>query len=454
MPGDLAEAVEQVRILDTHEHVAPERDWIESGPDVLQDLFFNYYASADLEVGGASAEAVARMLDPEAGDLASRFEGIRPAWEAMRHTGYGEGVSLMASRLYGLEELTPAGLEAAQVTLEGLRRPGERFRLLSEVAGLDHVQIDPGQVWPPPVERDEPEFFLYDLSWWRFCNGEIEAEKILRETGIEVRGLEDLRAAMAAIFARFAPATIAVKSPHAYVRTLHWQERSDEEAARALAEVLAGDPEVMDGMTRLLGGDLRGGGVEESARIVLGDWCLARGVELAIEHDLPFKIHTGYLAGTGQMPLARTSAANLCGLLDRYREARFVLMHISYPHSDELLAIAKHFPNVWVDLCWAWSLDPFTTGDFVRRFLHAVPASKLFAFGGDADWPTTVVGFAAQARRWLTRTLEAEVTDGYMSEAEAIKVANRVLRENQLACFDIEATRAAARERAAAPATK
>lgn len=443
MPTDLTLAVDEIRVVDTHEHIAPEEQWVQSGPDILQDLFFGPYASADLEVAGAEPAAVARMLDPEAGDLASRFEGVRAAWHAMQHTGYGEGVRLMAREIYGLEQLTVSGLEQAQATLQGLQRPGQRFRLLSEMANLDSVQIDPAQAWPPPVEPDRPDFFLYDLSWWRFCIGEIEHRKILDETGIEIRGLDDLSEAMAAIFSRYAPGAIAVKSPHAYVRTLRWKERTEEEAANALGEVLGGEAEVMERETRMLSAHLNGGGVEEEARLVLGDWCLARGVELSIEHGLPFKIHTGYLGGTGTMPIERTSAANLCDLIDRYREARFVLMHIAYPYSDELLAIAKHFPNVWVDLCWAWAADPFTASDFVRRFLHAVPANKLFAFGGDSDWPTTAVAYAAQARRWLSRTLTAEVADGYMSESEAIDIAHRLLRGNQLACFDLEGTRAA-----------
>jgi uncharacterized protein len=86
-------------------------------------------------------------------------------------------------------------------------------------------------------------------------------------------------------------------------------------------------------------------------RLCLGDWCWARGVELAIEHDLPFKLHTGYYAGSGHMPVDRIRSGNLWALLSRYPTARFVLMHIAYPYSDELVALAKHCPNVWVDLC-------------------------------------------------------------------------------------------------------
>ena len=65
-----------------------------------------------------------------------------------------------------------------------------------------------------------------------------------------------------------------------------------------------------------------GGDVDEDTRLALGDWCWARGVELAIEHDLPFKLHTGYYAGTDRMPVSRIASGNLCGLLARTPDTR------------------------------------------------------------------------------------------------------------------------------------
>jgi predicted TIM-barrel fold metal-dependent hydrolase len=170
----------------------------------------------------------------------------------------------------------------------------------------------------------------------------------------------------------------------------------------------------------------------------LGDWCFARGVELCIEYDLPFKIHTGYYAGTGRMPVERIPAGNLWPMLARYPQARFVLMHIAYPYSDELVALVKQYPNTYADLCWAWSIDPYSSSLFVRRFIHAAPANKLFVFGGDTSWPQAAVAYAHQTRQWLTRTLQAEVDEGLATEKEAIKLASRFMRENQYACFNVE----------------
>jgi len=141
----------------------------------------------------------------------------------------------------------------------------------------------------------------------------------------------------------------------------------------------------------------------------------------------------------------RLRPAHLAPLLMRYGNARFVLMHMSYPYMAELLAVAKNFPCVYVDMCWGWAIDFRSAVEFMRRLIHAVPVNKIFAFGGDTFWPTLAVGYAAQARGGLVRALQAEIDDGYLSEAEAMHIATHVMHANQYACFDIDGTRAAIR---------
>ena len=148
-------------------------------------------------------------------------------------------------------------------------------------------------------------------------------------------------------------------------------------------------------------------------------------------------------------PLTAQHEAEAAEIMARYPQARFVLMHIAYPYTNELVALAKHYPNVYVDMCWAWSIDPSTACDFVRRMIHAVPANKLFVFGGDSFWPNASVAYAIQARRWLTRALQAEVDDGLLTEQQAIAFATRIMRTNQEECFDLEGTCAAIRRAAA-----
>lgn len=421
---DLADHIQTTLLADTHEHLYSAARYVENGPDVLQDLFDRLYITADLVVAGATPQAVERLLDASDPDLESRWAGVAAAWEHCQYTGFGEAVRLTAQRVYGMDEITVAGLEAARSRNAQLRHPGERLRILKDEGHLDHVQID-DKSWACLPDADDSDFFLYDLSWYLLSNGELEFEALHQHTGIEVIGLAGLRQALTILFDRYAPCAVAVKSQHAYRRTLLWTERSDDEAARVLDKMLRGQP------------------FTEAERLCLGDWCLARGVELAVAHRLPFKLHTGYNARYGEMWVDRIRPGSLCGLLQRYPQARFVLMHIGYPYADELVAIAKHYPNVFVDMCWSWSIDPHAASEFLRRMLHAVPVNKLFVFGGDTFWPNAAVSFAAQARAWLVRTLQAEVDESLLTEREAIGLASRLMFTNQAECFALDDKRAA-----------
>jgi len=432
MTSDLARYIASACVVDTHEHLNTEKQWVESGPkDVLADLFHDYFM-ADLLTAGATEEACQAVLTDAGQDLERRWAGVKKAWESARFTGYGEAVRTLARHVYGIDEITPESMIAAQPKLDAMRNSGERLRILCDLANIDHVQIDDFQIACHP-DPSGPEFFFFDLSWVKFVNGlrngAADVEQINKDTGVEIKDIASLRQAMEAAFAAYGRCAIAVKSQHAYARTLRWEHRTDADAGRALQALLA-----------------NGSSGNESDRLCLGDWCLARGVELSIEYNLPFKIHCGHYAGNSYMISDRLRAGHLCPLLVAYPNAKFVLMHIAYPYENELISIAKHFPNVWVDLCWAWSINPRASADFVRRFLHAAPINKLFAFGGDTRWPTSSYAYCLQMRKWLARALAAEVAEGDLCEAEAIGVASRVLHDNQLECFDLAGVRASIRQ--------
>jgi hypothetical protein len=435
MPSEIADHIANVSVIDTHTHLRGDYAWEgPNAPDILSDLFGSY-CSSDLIIAGASPEAVARLQDSSNEDLEGRFADVAAAWNMTQFTGYGEAVRIAARDLYEIEVLSEATIRAGQKRLKALQRKGGCVALLRDRAKVDHVQTDLG-LRVIDLPRSSAAFFLRDLSLLPFTSGAIDDPVIEEATGVTVRNLTTLGQAMEALFSRCAPLSIALKSQHAYQRTLAWQKRTDAEAERAVQAVLGGGPEADD--------------PQSEARLCLGDWCLARGVELASAYQLPIKLHTGYLASAGEtgtyMPVDRLRAGHLAPLLMEYPNARFVLMHIAYPYSDELIALAKHFGNVYVDLCWAWAINPFASKDFVRRFLHAVPMNKLFAFGDDATTPSTAYAYAVQMRRWLTSALDEEVADGLLTTRQAIDSATQLLRSNQLACFDIEGRQRAVHE--------
>ncbi|MCC7204087.1 MAG: amidohydrolase family protein [Phycisphaeraceae bacterium] len=414
---DLEYLIHHSPLCDTHEHLRTEKQYVEQGPDVAQGVF-SHYIRDDLRTAGLSEEDLKRLDDASNPDLEARLAPVLRVWPHCRNTGYGEAVSYLALEFLGVEEITVRALIEAAPQWNALRAPGQRLRILREVAGLDHVQIDDFSAVRRPDPDDAGGFFRYDLSWCAMACGQIDPAALHKATDVEVRDLESLRRAMAEVFLRCGPHAVAVKTQHAYMRTLNWSRRTDEQAAAALGRVLGHE-------------------ADEQDRLCLGDWCLGRGVELATEHGLPIKIHTGHYAGNGRMRLSWIDPGGLCELLIEYPRARFVLMHTAYPYGEKLVSMAKHFPNVWVDFCWAWSIDPAASSGLARRLIHAVPANKVFVFGGDTFWPTMAAAFGWQARRWFAVSLAGQVREGELTESAAMGVARRWMCENQQIFFSL-----------------
>jgi hypothetical protein len=385
----------------------------------LTNLFDNYVIH-DLIVAGASQEDVKTLLDVSNNDICARFNKIEPAWNSVRHTGYGEAVRLTAKALYGIMELTKESLAVAQAESPN-HQPLDRLDVLKSIANLDHVQIDPNRR-PLPIEMAGQDFFHYDINMYDFCSGQLNPTQLENETRQAISNLKNLRNALESIFDRSASYAIAIKSQHAYSRTLAWRDRTDQEAEAALSSLLRSD-------------------IDGDQRVCLGDWCIAQIAELSIEYKLPFKMHTGYYATYGVMPVEFIKSGNLCALLRAYDQAKFVLMHIAYPYSDELIALAKHYRNVSIDMCWAWAISPYHSANFVRRFIHTAPLNKLFIFGGDSLLPVASLGYSIQARRCFSSVLHKEVDEGVMSESDAIKCAKFLMMDNPILYFDVERKR-------------
>jgi predicted TIM-barrel fold metal-dependent hydrolase len=163
-------------------------------------------------------------------------------------------------------------------------------------------------------------------------------------------------------------------------------------------------------------------------------------VRKAHEHRLPVKLHTGYYAGENRMPLRRVGAnpGDMCELLFAHPEVRFVFFHITYPYQDEAIAIAKQFTNAWIDMCWAWIINPAAAERFLREFLAAAPANKVLCFGGDYCPVELVPGHARIARRGIARVLAGMMEGGELSESEMPELAEMLLRGNARELFDID----------------
>jgi predicted TIM-barrel fold metal-dependent hydrolase len=224
------------------------------------------------------------------------------------------------------------------------------------------------------------------------------------------------------IGARYGRFAIAVKSQNAYDRDIDYEPVSAERAAPLFRKKRAGQV--------LTGGEAKS----------LEDHLFWYAVDQAVRHGLPVKLHTGYLTGANQMPLSmvRRNPASACDLCRRAPGANFVLMHIGYPYYEEMIAVAKQYSNAYVDMCWAWILNPLAAKDFLKKFLLTAPANKILTFGGDYYVVEPVLGHAVMARRGISLALSELVEEGWLSLGDALELVEPIMRGNARRVFHLD----------------
>src|SRR5207245_2185570 len=90
---------------------------------------------------------------------------------------------------------------------------------------------------------------------------------------------------------------------------------------------------------------------------VLEDHMFHHVMKLADAHHLPVQIHTGLFAGGGNV-ITNSKPTHLINTFLLYPRIKFDIFHLSYPYQEELGVLAKSFPNVHADFCWAYVVSP------------------------------------------------------------------------------------------------
>jgi hypothetical protein len=419
------EAVARTDWIDTHEHLLEPRTRAQgAGAHRLQPcldfaLLFAHYAADDLTSAGMPADARARLFDPDV-PAADKWAVLSPWWQRTRHTGYLRAVNETARVLYGVTEWNAA--ECARVSAEfaaSSTRPGHVAAIL-RASGVLTCQVNSLEE-PLFCDSQEPDLLLQDLSLLPLSTA-LDIPALRLRSGMPAHDLAGWHDVIDWTFATYGPRAVAVKSQAAYARRLNYEDVPARVAAPLFARVA------------------RGEGLAPDERKALEDHLMRYCLTRAMAAGLPIKLHCGYYAGTGSMPLhrVRDNAPDLCPLLHDFGDARFVLMHIGYPYQDEYIALAKQYRNAYVDLCWAWIINPAATARFLHEYLLAAPANKVLCFGGDYTTVENIAGHAAVARQGLILTLEGLLADGWIGEPDALELVPLLMQRNARELFGLD----------------
>ncbi len=410
--------IDEIRIIDTHEHLTREDAYLQRRADFLADM--THYVEADLRSAGYPHDP-ARDKGPQVQNtalpFAERWALFEKYWPEMSLTGYGRALFLLVRDLYGmnLDRLTPGFGEELNRRIAATRRPGLYRRMLREKARIDLSIVD---VNSTDVDR---ELFAPVLKFDEFVQirSRRQLEKIAESSGSGIRSLTDLENALQARFEKaVSQKIVGIKSALAYSRKISYPLPPWSAAQEAFSAIL------------------NRGEVTEEAALPLQNHMMHQVARRAERYQLPFQIHTGLQTGNGNR-ITNARPTELVELIMAYPKLKFVLLHAGYPYGSELATMAKCFANVYIDLCWMHIISPQVTRRYLSEYLETVPANKISGFGGDYHFVEGAWIHAELARQNLAWVLAEKVMDGYLEEDQALAWAEKVLRRNAILLYQL-----------------
>lgn len=143
---------------------------------------------------------------------------------------------------------------------------------------------------------------------------------------------------------------------------------------------------------------------------------------IAADLKLPVQIHTG----TGQ--LKRTNALWLKPLLDHCPQTQFVLLHCSYPHTADCMALLHEYNNVYADLSWLPLLSPYAAGATLNELLDIADCGRI-AWGCDGETAEESVAAHDIFCKVLSQVLAQKIACGYYSQSTGEGLISQILLE-------------------------
>ncbi|MEM2876369.1 MAG: amidohydrolase family protein, partial [Candidatus Bathyarchaeia archaeon] len=311
--------------------------------------------------------------------------------------------------------------------MEERNKPGVYDWVLKEKSRIERIVLDTSM--ETPVEDVDRNLFSPVIRFRDFImvKSRPELEALETRCGRRIHSLDDLVDALRVEFDRIHQKVVGVKVALAYMRDLKFDKVTFNEAEEVFNNIYKQD--VFERVTIGKRARTIPAGLSINECRPLQNFILHKVIQLAGERGLPIQVHTGLQEGNENL-ITNSNPTLLVNLFREYREVRFDVFHGSYPYTGELAALAKNFPNVYIDMCWLHIISPRRARDALSEWLDTVPSNKIFGFGGDYRLIEGVYGHSVIARENISRVLAEKVDEGILNEERSLKIAEGLLRCN------------------------
>ena len=409
----LVSALEQMEIIDAHEHLGPEADRLKAKVDVF--TFFAHYTRGDLRVAGMSEGDYNATQNPDLA-LDYRWKLLAPYWERIRWASYARAALLAAQKFYGADDINEKTYVSISEKMAAANKPGLYQRVLKDACRIrtalaQCVSTDLGTPLLTPVMPLSTEL----QTWDQVCRPAVTSWSGIprrMDPTQEVHTLDDL-----------------ISANRAYIESV--------KADGAVGLKMASNPYQSPSRGEALScfDQLRKGEVQSLPwQNAMRDYVVDEMIRFAGQQDLVVAVHTGYWGDFRTLdPL------HMIPILERHPKTRFDLYHLGYPWMRESLMLGKGFANVWLNFCWTHVISQRFAMDGLDEAIDLIPMNKIIAFGGDYHLPVEkVYGHLVMAREDIARVLARRIERKQMTEDQAIGLARKWLWDNPVDLYRLK----------------
>jgi uncharacterized protein len=415
---------DQVKVINTHEH----QHW----PEEYGNYHFRFYhliaasyLAADVSSAGANGYDWKLMDSLSLDEL---WDVYGKALDYTRGTSYYSQFVRGFQKQYGFSDLyfTKDNIAELSIRIEdNYKNYKTWFNEAFHKAGFEIMFLD--QYWKSYNTQIDEKYFalVFNINYLVSESSHkpekgAELKSIYKEAdseGYKMSNLDDYLAFCDHKFKmNIEKKVVCLKNSQAYSRTLFYEDVPYEEA-RALFDKPS---------SKLT--------VEEKKKIE--DFMFHWIIQKSIEYDQPVQIHTGYLAGNGNV-LDNGQPIKLNNLFLKYPEAKFVMFHGGFPWTGEYAALGKMFKNVYLDLVWLPQISREEAVSSLEVMFDCVPYNKFF-WGGDCSFIEESTGSLEFAKDVVSEVLANRIERGLLTEDVALDIIDRIFRENAIEVFQLE----------------
>jgi predicted TIM-barrel fold metal-dependent hydrolase len=414
---DLYDEIAQLTIIDAHEHLPSEAEYLSHGY-CGPNMFSGGYIAHDLESAGMSSAFKATLRESGERPVEEWWPQIRPYWPHVRHTAYARALRITARDLWGIERINDTTIHALAERVRADNTPGlyrrvlqERCRIETSITCVEQVAF--------PNDPGVRGLSMPLLGWLQGPWDRAWIEGLAEQAGVEVRSAEGAAAAAQKILREhLAQGAVGIKIRVGDYRA---PDRRAAEAAFRHAQAQTYEaPElpVPAALTPF-----------HAFRDYLFDRCL----DVAAEADVPVAVHTGYWRDFREL-----DPKFLLSIAARRPEVRFDLFHLGMPMIRDAILIGKSYPNVTLNLTWCAVISQVQTVRALDEVLDMVPTNKVSAFGGDYRVAVQKTwGHLVMARQCVAAALANKIEAGDLDREEALRIARMWFYDNPARIYGI-----------------